>query len=259
MRKTGQEAKSKTDIFKIGGTMKAMQTNAAARSAKAKALPISRRKFFRSWILFLFALVVLASTAHIAQANEDPKALLESVSNKMITALNDNRDRIKQDPSVTQGLIEEILIPHLDFITASKYVLGNHWDSATKKQKIGFIKAFRKLLLRFYSSALTEYLNSHEGKLDPGIMVFHAPADSNAKQLVLRSEVQPKSGKPVPVNYQMHMTRKGWRVFDVSVEGVSVITTYKTSFASEIQQKGLDALITSIETRNAKLHTANHS
>ena len=122
-----------------------------------------------------------------------------------------------------------------------------------------FIKAFRKLLLRFYSSALTEYLNSHDGKLDPKIMVFFKPADTNAKQLVLRSEVQPKSGKPVPVNYQMHMTRKGWRVFDVSVEGVSVITTYKTSFASEIQQKGLDALITSIKTRNEKLHTANKS
>lgn len=239
--------------------MKTNQQIQTARPLVTKAQPFTRHVFFRTWLLSLVALALLAITFHSAQANEDPKALLESVSNKMITALNDNRDRIKQDPSVTQGLIEEILIPHLDFITAAKYVLGKHWDTATKQQKIGFIKAFRKLLLRFYSSALTEYLNSHDGHLDPGIMVFHAPADSNAKQLILRSEVQPKSGKPVPVNYQMHMTRRGWRVFDVSVEGVSVITTYKTSFASEIQQDGLDALISSLETRNKKLRTTNNT
>ena len=237
-----------------------MKTNQHIHTAKtpvALAQPLSRRVFLRVWWLSLFILVLLASTFQAAQANEDPKALLESVSKKMITALNENRDRIKQDPNVTQGLIEEILIPHLDFITASKYVLGKYWDTATKQQKIGFIKAFRKLLLRFYSSALTEYLNSHDGHLDPDIMVFHAPADTNVKQLILRSEVQPKSGKPVPVNYQMHMTRKGWRVFDVSVEGVSVITTYKTSFASEIQQSGLDALISSLEVRNQKLRVSN--
>jgi phospholipid transport system substrate-binding protein len=225
-----------------------------------KVAQIRNQSGLRYWLYFLAVIAVLVSSIPFASANEsDPKALLESVSNKMITALNENRDGIKQDPAVTQRLIEDILIPHIDFITAAKYVLGKHWDTASRKQKIAFIKAFRKLLLRFYSSALTEYLNSHEGKLDPNIMVFFKPANANAKQLVLRSEVQPKSGKPVPVNYQMHMTRKGWKVFDVSVEGVSVITTYKTSFASEIQQSGLDALIASLESRNQKLGGSNHS
>lgn len=228
--------------------------------ARIRVTQMSSQSGLRYWILFLALIAVLFGSVPMANASdEDPKALLESVSNKMITALNDNRDGIKQDPAVTQRLIEEILIPHIDFITAAKYVLGKHWDTASKKQKIAFIKAFRKLLLRFYSSALTEYLNSHDGQLDPKIMVFFKPSDANAKQLVVRSEVQPKSGKPVPVNYQMHITRKGWKVFDVSVEGVSVITTYKTSFASEIQQSGLDALIASLESRNQKLGKSNHS
>lgn len=213
---------------------------------------------YRAWFFSLLVLI-LATTATLTRAEENPKLLLEGVSKDMITALNQHRDRIKQDPAVTQKLIEDILIPHLDFITASKYVLGKHWDTASRKQKIAFIKAFRKLLLRFYSSALTEYLNSHEGELDTGLMVFFEPADTSAQQLVMRSEVQPKSGKPVPINYQMHMTRKGWKVFDVSVEGVSVITTYRTSFASEIQQNGLDALISSLESRNEKLRTANNT
>ena len=197
--------------------------------------------------------MLLIAISFSANADDDPKTLLEAASNKMINALNDNREKIKADPNVTQQLIEENLMPHLDFITASKYVLGNNWDSATKEQKIGFIKAFRTLLLRFYSSALTEYLSNHNDKLDPNTMVFHDPGKITSTQITVRSDVQPKSGKPVPVNYQMHKTRNGWKVFDVSVEGVSVITTYKTSFASEIQQGGLDKLIVSINERNAKL------
>jgi phospholipid transport system substrate-binding protein len=186
-------------------------------------------------------------------AEDDPKVLLQSASTKMINAINENREKIKTDPNITQQLIEENLMPHLDFITASKYVLGSNWDTASKEQKIGFIKAFRTLLLRFYSSALTEYLSNHDEKLDPTTMVFYDPGKISSNQVTIRSDVQPKSGNPVPVNYQMLKTRKGWKVFDVSVEGVSVITTYKTSFASEIQQGGLDKLIDSINERNAKL------
>ncbi len=215
--------------------------------------PMTTLSRLRIGFLALLAIALLGSSFQAAQAHDDPKTLLETAAHKMITALNDNRARIKKDPTVTQGLIEEILLPHLDFITASKYVLGTHWDSATKKQKIGFIKAFRKLLLNFYSSALTEYLGSREGDLDPDIMVFFKPTETNAEQLLLRSEVQPKSGPPVPINYKMHKTRKGWKIIDVSVEGISVITTYKTSFASEIRQNGLDALIASLESRNKKL------
>jgi len=213
-------------------------------------------------LLMAFGVLMIGTLLVINQAQaieKNPKALLQSVSDNMIKALNDNRDKIKANPQVTQDLIEEILMPHLDFITAAKYVLGKHWDTSNKQQKIAFIKGFRTLLVRFYSSALTEYLNSHKGNLNPNIMVYHTPADIDKTQLTVRSEVIPKSGKPVPVNYQVRMTRKGWKIFDVSVEGVSVITTYKTSFASEIQQNGLDALIGSLKSRNQKLRTANNS
>lgn len=199
-------------------------------------------------------LLALLAFAPASRADtESARALLEETAQKMFDEINRNRDKIKADPNVTMTLIEEILIPHIDFITASKYVLGANWDSASKEQKIGFIKAFRTLLLRFYSSALTEYLNTHDEKLDMGLMTFQNPGKADNGQVTVRSTVSPKTGKPVPIHYLMHQTRRGWKVFDVSVEGVSVITTYKTSFASEIKQSGLDALITSLEARNAKL------
>lgn len=210
-----------------------------------------------AWLGLLLFFGTAAATTHAG--TESPKALLETASQKMFDALNANRDKIKQDPNVTQELIEEILMPHIDFIAASKWVLGSHWDSASKEQKIGFIKAFRTLLLRFYSSALTEYLVNNDDKLDASMMTFLDPGKPTNGQITVRSEVHPKSGKAVPINYQMHETRKGWKVYDVSVEGVSVITTYKTSFASEIQQSGLDALIVSLNERNERLLAGDKS
>ncbi len=200
-------------------------------------------------------MILAISLAHAA-SNSNPKILLESISTNMITALNENRAKIKTDHKLTQQLIEKNLLPHIDFINASKEVLGQHWDSATKQQKIGFIKAFRSLLLNFYSSALTEYLNSHDGLLDPNLMEFLDPGKITSKYVTVRSLVKSSSGKAVPINYEMTLTRKGWKIFDVSVEGVSVITTYKSSYAHDIDQKGLDELINTINTHNKKLKTA---
>jgi phospholipid transport system substrate-binding protein len=197
--------------------------------------------------------------ANSLAATDSPKALLEDTAQKMLDAINNNRDKIKGDPKLTEELIEKNLLPHIDFITASKWVLGQYWDTASKAQKIEFIKTFRTLLLRFYSSALTEYLNTHDEKLDMSLMTCQDPGPAENGQVTVRSEVKPKTGKPVPINYQMHKTRRGWKVYDVSVEGVSVITTYKTSFSSEIQQKGLDGLIASLKERNAKLLAGDNS
>ena len=204
-------------------------------------------------------LLSLCLGQNAAAIPDSPKTMLEDTANQMIDALNNSRDKIKKDPKLTEEIIEKILLPHVDFITASKWVLGQYWDTASKAQKIEFIKTFRTLLLRFYSSALTEYLNSHDEKLDMSLMTFQDPGAINSTEVTVRSEVKPKTGKPVPISYQLHQTKRGWQVFDVSVEGVSVITTYKTSFASEIQQKGLDDFIASLKERNEKLLAGDNS
>ncbi|MBI1423837.1 MAG: hypothetical protein GC149_10265 [Gammaproteobacteria bacterium] len=217
------------------------------------------RLFSKSFLTALLLGLTLMFSQHSLADMDSPQVLLEKTAAQMIDALNANRDKIKGKPQLTEDLIEKILLPHIDFITASKYVLGNYWNDASKEQKIEFIKSFRILLLRFYSSALSEYLNTHEEKLDMGLMSFQDPGAIEGTQVTIRSTVQPKNGKPVAINYQMLKTNRGWKVFDVSVEGVSVITTYKTNFASEIQQKGLDGLIASLKERNAKLLAGDNS
>lgn len=213
-------------------------------------------KFTYTWLISVFMLLSI-STGN-AETTTPPDAILKDVANKMIAELNNKRAELKGNPAKVQALVEEHLLPSIDIINSAKLVLGKYWRSASKEQKIGFIKEFRTLLLRFYSSALAEYLNNNNELLDPGMIEFFpVHLEAGREEITVRSVVKPKKGEPVPVNYHMNLTRKGWKVYDVSVEGVSVITTYKTSFASEIRQQGLDSLIASLNERNAKLLANN--
>ncbi len=206
-------------------------------------------------ILSQLWLLLCASTWLVGAAQAEstaPDAVLETASRQMISAINANHEKIKSDPRVVNGLVEDILMPHIDFIASSKWVLGKHWRRASKQQKLEFIRQFRTLLLRFYSSALAEYLTTNSVSED---MFVFLPlrGDSNPKRVTVHSEIHAPSGNIIPVKYSMHLTKKGWKVYDVSIEGVSMITTYRTSFASEIKQKGLEGLIASLTERNNKL------
>ena len=210
-------------------------------------------------ILMRFWLLLFAASLLIAPVQAEPTApntVLDMATRQMITAINANQEKIKTDPSVVNGLVEDILMPHIDFIASSKWVLGKHWRGASKEQKLEFIRQFRALLLRFYSAALAEYLTTNTVSED---MFVFLPlrGDANAKRVTVHSEIHAPSGTIIPVKYNMHLTQKGWKVYDVSIEGVSMITTYRTSFASEIKQKGLEGLIASLAERNNKLAQNN--
>ncbi|HHH89110.1 MAG TPA: ABC transporter substrate-binding protein [Aliiroseovarius sp.] len=187
-----------------------------------------------------------------AFAGLPPDKLLETASHDMIRALQDQHEAIQQDHRVLHGLIEDILLPHIDIITASRLVLGKHWKAASREQKLRFIKSFRAMLIRFYSSALAEYLSEH--KIGNDFITFLPLREPlTRKQLTVYSEVHPPHGEKVAVNYRMRNTRKGWKVYDVAVSGISVISTYRTSFDSEIRQKGLDGFIGALEKRGDAL------
>ncbi|MDH5445110.1 MAG: ABC transporter substrate-binding protein [Gammaproteobacteria bacterium] len=208
----------------------------------------------RTLTLIIATLAALLYSTAGAANTPGPVDVLKTASDQMFKELNANRARLSNNPAEVQKVIEQILLPHIDIIVASKYVLGKHWRTANKDQKLKFIRQFRNLLLRFYSTALAEYLGDQKGKkLDPGMIKFkRLRASAEDKDVTVRSDVIPTKGEPIPVNYHMHLTKKGWRVYDVSVEGISVITTYRTSFGSEIVANGLDSLIASLSDKNSK-------
>lgn len=199
----------------------------------------------------LILLLTLLSKIAVASVIP-PDQMLKTATHDMIAAMQEQHDAIQLDHRVLHGLIESILLPHIDIISSSRMVLGKHWRGASKEQKIRFIHAFRDLLIRFYSSALAEYLSDHKLKAD--FITFLPLRESlDQKRLTVYAEVHPPRGEKVSVSYRMRNTRKGWKIYDVAVSGISIISTYRTSFASEIHQKGLEPFITSIEKRNAAL------
>ncbi len=211
--------------------------------------------------LFLFILSLLLSTNSFATINpniEAPDVLLQKATVKMLRSINTHRAEIKKSPAKLKSLVEEIILPHLDFISASKMVMGKYWRRAEKAQKIKFIKQFRLLLLRFYSSALSEYLNGNDKNLrEDLIRYFPIDLKEGDTSLTVRAELQPDTGEAVPIRYRMHLTKKGWKIYDVSVEGISMITTYKNNFANQFKTQGIDALIASLEEKNKNMLAEN--
>ncbi len=201
----------------------------------------------------LTGIFLLFSNIAYAEPELKPDALLKSTTYNLITALKQNKERFKSNPNIVHELVKTHIAPRLDFIAASRWVLGKYWREASREQKIRFIKEFRKMLIQFYSSALTEYAISHD--IDHNIMAFKPIREKDyGTDVTVHSIVTPpNSQKKVPVNYHMHKTRKGWKIYDVTVEGISMITTYKSSFAPQLRNVGVDGLTDSLVERNLKL------
>jgi phospholipid transport system substrate-binding protein len=191
----------------------------------------------------LMSILFFNSSASFADDSDDPQALIKNTTDKMFTALNSDKEKYKKNPELIYDLVSKIVLPHFDFISMSKWVLGKHWNTSTRDQKIGFIKAYRELMIRTYSIALLEYTDSE--------FTYKPLRDDIASgNVTVRTLVNSPKGEPVDVNYSMHKKKKGWKIYDISVEGVSLISNNKTSFGSEIKTNGIDALIARLQSHN---------
>lgn len=209
--------------------------------------------------IFIFSLLFISNSQATANPSiQPPDEMLKIATQKMLRSINDNREEINQSPDKLKSLVEQIISPHLDFIAASKMVMGKYWRRAEKQQKIKFIRQFRLLLLRFYSAALSEYLNGRDKALNENLIhYFPINLKEGETSITVRAEVQPDSGQAIPIRYRVHLTGKGWKIYDVSVEGISMITTYKNNFATQFKTGGIDALIASLEEKNKQLLATN--
>ncbi|MEJ2509779.1 MAG: ABC transporter substrate-binding protein [Gammaproteobacteria bacterium] len=200
-------------------------------------------------------LLTLAGAVGAQAADQSPSApdsLMRQTSEQMFSALQEHRGQLKNDPTYVYTLVNEVLVPHVDFNRASHWVLGRYWRKATPEQRQRFIKEFKTLLVRFYSNALAEYAQGHE--IDHNMITFLPfRADDQARDVTVRSLVHQPNGSSVAVNYELHRDAAGWKVYDVTVEGISMVTTYRSSFAEEIRKGGIDGLIHTLSERNRKL------
>lgn len=195
----------------------------------------------------LGALLLLSSFVVPAQANvADAERIVRETTDQVVERLVAEKPQLQAHPERIYELIHELVIPRFDFASMSKWVLGKSWRDASPEQRDAFVNEFRTLLVRTYAKALLEYSEEK---------IRFLPSDSNpgSNLIVVKTEVdQPGGSGAIPIHYRMHVSGGEWKVVDVAVDGVSLVSTYRGSFASNIQKDGLDALIAELGARNRK-------
>lgn len=176
-------------------------------------------------------------------APDDPQQQVIDTTERMLTALRQQSSQLEQNPTLIYDLVKEIVVPQFDFVRMSGWVLGKHWPHASQDQKLRFVRAFRQMLVRTYAVALLEY---QEQTID----YLPLREDPAAGEVTVRSQVLQPGRAAIAIHYTLWERDGRWRVYDISVDGISLVANFRTSFASEIKAQGLDALITRLEQRN---------
>ena len=200
-------------------------------------------------IALLLALCLGLGEAGFAAAQSSPQVLIENTAQQMQEALRANRQTLEADRSKIYGLVHQIVLPHFDFELMSQWVLGKYWRQATPEQRNQFTDEFRTLLVRSYAGALLEYT-------DDKITYPPAPAPAaDAQEATVHSKVQVKNGEPIDIDYHLRFRNGAWKVYDVAVNGVSLVINYRSTFANQIRDGGMEAVIRDLRERNAKSTT----
>ena len=215
-----------------------------------KSAPVS----LTSWLFGIAMTMVLAFGAGIetvrADAIESPVDLLERESNKVLKLLRDDRDNLQNNPDKIYQIVDDYILPHLDDITMAKLALGKNWKMATSEQKRSFVNEFRNLLVRTYSKSLIEFR-------DQTIRYLPQNVPQTAKKASVKAEVIQPGGPAIPLSYSVRVKGDSWKVYDIQVDGVSLVTSYRGTFTQEVRKSGIDGLLQYMRDKNSDLSNQN--
>jgi phospholipid transport system substrate-binding protein len=200
-------------------------------------------KMISAMLLSLLAVGAYAADTPAPPANAatlTPQELVENSAKKMLAELDANRAMYRSDPAKLDALVGNVLLPNFDTEYSARLVLGQSWRTATPDQRKRFVDAFYHSLLRNYGAALIDFTGDR-------FVVLPYKGDAGDTSATVRTEVKKSTGDKVPVNFSLRKTPEGWKAWDVVIEGISYVKSFRTDFASEIQQKGLDDVITRLE------------
>ncbi len=185
-------------------------------------------------------LIIMLSPALAAAG---PERLIRDTSEKVLAEIKNNADTYKSDPQNIYRLVDNVVLPHFDFDAMTDLALGRYEKDVNAEQKPAIVAEFRQLLVRTYSSALLEYT-------DQKIIYLPTEGSEADGKVVVRTEIEQAGGFPIPIHYTLRLGDDGWKVFDISVDGVSLVTNYRSSFARAISKNGVDGLLQTLKERN---------
>ncbi|OAM51733.1 toluene tolerance protein [Methylovorus sp. MM2] len=196
-------------------------------------------KSLMNWFLSL----TLIAFSSAALAEIAPDALVKSTAEDVLAIVKKDKDIQAGDQKKIFQLAEEKILPNFNFDRVSRMVLGKNWSGATKEQQDAFQREFRTLLIRTYASALSKYKNQ---------TLEYKPlrAQPEDKEVTVKTLILQPGGQPIGVDYSLEKGADGWKVYDIVIEGVSLVTNYRGQFSNEIRQSGMDGLIQKLVTKN---------
>jgi len=194
-------------------------------------------------ILSLVLFGFVAGSALGAAAGVAPDVQAKATTEEVLEILRTNKD-IRTDPKKVTELVEAKILPHFDFTKMTRLAVGKGWRQASPQQQEILAAEFKNLLVRTYGLSLTQYKNETVDfkplKMEP-----------DATDVTVKTQIKRASGgQPIAVDYSMEKSSSGWKIYDVTIEAVSLVTTYRGSFADEIQRAGIDGLISHLQQKN---------
>jgi phospholipid transport system substrate-binding protein len=203
------------------------------------------RRWQALWSVGLALAIGCVVPSLAAAASEPPRVVVEQTIQQVLDTLEENAAVIDDNPDAVEALVADIVLPRFDFELMSRFVLGQHWRQADSVQREAFTAAFRDLLVRTYISAIDEYSGE-----DVQIPAQRIPDDADAHRIPddadrvsVQTEIVRPDGPSIPVAYALFFRNEQWKVFDVTVEGVSLVQNYRAQFSDIVRADGLDELI----------------
>lgn len=177
-----------------------------------------------------------------------PDVLVKNTANDVLAIIKSDKDIQAGDMRKITALAEEKILPQFDFNRMSRMVLGKYWTAATPDQQKQFVEQFRSLLIRTYASALSKYR-------DQTIDYKPLRADAGATDVTVKTQINQPGGQPIPLDYSLIKNPDGWKVYDVVIEGLSLVTSYRGQFGPIAKQGGMDEVIRKLAEKNKQQST----
>jgi phospholipid transport system substrate-binding protein len=197
---------------------------------------------------FLFKLIGLLMLGFAAPAYAQelaPEQLVQKITDEVLAAVKTDKQLQAGDKQRALKLAEEKVLPYVDFEESTRLAVGRAWAKASPEQKKQLVNEFRNMLVRTYSNAISSY----EGQT---LKVLPSRGSSQASdEATVRAQFVRSGGKPLPIEFQMRKVGPSWKVYDINVEGISLVLTYRSEFDAIVKQQGIDGLIKQLTQKNA--------
>jgi phospholipid transport system substrate-binding protein len=201
----------------------------------------------KNWIVFVFASLTFVFAAQ-ACAQEAPDVLIKRVSTDILHSAKKDKEVKKGNMQQIFKLVEEKVMPHVDFKKTTSLAIGKYWRQATPAQRDALTKEFHDLLFYTYASAISKVDEGHKIQFQP------LRAKPDATDVVVNSRIiQAKNPEPILLAYHLEKQATGWKIYDINVMGAWLVETYKTTFTNEIGRTGIDGLIKTLKDKNTSL------